>query len=276
MLKNYERAANFIKSYIKTPPKIGLILGSGLGGIVSEIEILSEIKYKKIPGFPVSTVDGHDGKLIYGRCGRHYLLVMKGRFHYYEGYTMQEITFPVKTMKLLGIEYFFATNASGGLNPEYRTGDIVFISDHINLFDDHPLKGKNDEAFGPRFPDMSRVYHPGLIKSARKIAEQGQIKVHTGVYAGVSGPTYETPAEYNYLRIIGCDLVGMSTVPEIIVAHHAGLICFALSVITDMGVPGMIKEITHEDVQDVAGKSSEKLSYIMLNLIETLKSHTDE
>ncbi len=270
MLKNYERAANFIKSYIKTPPKIGVILGSGLGGFVSEIEILAEIKYQIIPGFPVSTVDGHDGKLIYARCGKQFLIVMKGRFHYYEGYSMQEITFPVRIMKLLGIEYFFATNASGGLNPEYRNGDIVIIRDHVNLFGDHPLRGKNDEDFGPRFPDMSHVYNRELIKSAQEIAGEGRINVHTGVYAGVSGPSYETPAEYHYLRIIGCDLVGMSTVPEIIVAHHAGLTCFALSVIADMGVPGMIKEITHDEVQDVAAKSGNKLSYIITNLIETL------
>jgi purine-nucleoside phosphorylase len=247
-------------------PEIGIILGTGLGGLVKEISIEHSIAYENIPNFPVSTVEGHSGKLIFGTLGGKKVVAMQGRFHYYEGYTMQQVTFPVRVMKFLGIRTLFVSNASGGMNPDFEIGEIMIINDHINLFP-NPLIGKNINELGPRFPDMSVAYDKGLIAKARAIAQRHNIRVSEGVYVGLTGPTLETPAEYKYVRIIGGDAVGMSTVPEVIVARHMGIPCFAISICTDLGVPGKIVETTHEDVQRVAAIQEPKMTLIMKTLI---------
>jgi purine-nucleoside phosphorylase len=270
MLEKIKATANFIKERIKARPETGIILGTGLGGLVKEIEIIDSIPYAEIPNFPVSTVDGHAGRLIYGRLGGRDILAMQGRFHYYEGYTMKEVTFPVRVMKFVGITRLFVSNASGGLNPEWHVGDIVLINDHINFFPEHPLRGKNDKEAGPRFPDMSKVYDERLRNKAKLIALEHNITIKEGVYIGVQGPTYETPAEYRMFRVLGADIIGMSTVPEAIVARHSGLKVFGISIITDSGVPGEIVEISHEEVQQVAMKAEPKMTLILKKLIETI------
>lgn len=267
MLKKFEEARAFIQSKTNVTPTIGIILGTGLGGLVEEIEIIDEINYEDIPHFPVSTVQSHSGKLIFGNLGGKKVVAMQGRFHYYEGYDMKEVTFPVRVLKLLGIERLFLSNASGGVNPDYEVGEIMIVNDHINLFPAHPLNGKNIDELGPRFPDMSQPYDHKMIALAEKIAAEKNIRVATGVYAGLTGPTLETPAEYKYVRVIGADTVGMSTVPEVIVAKHMGIPCFAISIITDLGVPGMIKEVSLEDVIAVANKQEPKMTVIMKELI---------
>ena len=269
MLKKINEASEFIKKYTDSPPKIGIILGTGLGGLVSEINIKHSIEYNKIPHFPTSTVEGHSGKLILGYLENIPVIVMQGRFHFYEGYSMHEITMPVRVMKMLGIERLIISNASGGINPDHNVGDLMIINDHINLIP-NPLIGKNIDSLGPRFPDMSDPYCDTLIKLAERTSNKHNIKVHKGIYAAVTGPTLETPAEYMYLRNIGADAVGMSTVPEVIVARHMNIPCFAISVITDLGVPGKIKKITHEDVQDIAQKVEPKLTLIVKELISEL------
>jgi purine-nucleoside phosphorylase len=243
-------------------------LGTGLGGLVNELEIIESIPYAEIPNFPVSTVEGHAGRLIYGRLGSREVLALQGRFHYYEGYTMQELTFPVRVMRYAGVKRLFVSNASGGLNPDWHVGDIVLIIDHINFFPEHPLRGKNDNELGPRFPDMSKVYDERLRNKAKLIALEYNIPVREGVYIGVQGPTFETPAEYRMFRVMGADIIGMSTVPEVIVARHAGMKVFGISIITDSGVPGEITEISHEEVQEVAMKAEPKMTLIMKRLIE--------
>ncbi len=268
MLEKIKATANFIKERIKTSPDIGIILGTGLGGLASEIEIIESIPYVEIPNFPVSTVEGHAGRLIYGTLGHKKVLAMQGRFHFYEGYTMKEVVFPVRVMKLIGISNLFVSNASGGLNPNWEVGDIVVINDHINFFPEHPLHAKNDPELGPRFPDMSKVYDERLRNKAKLIALEHNIPVKEGVYIGVQGPTFETPAEYRMFRILGGDMVGMSTVPEVIAARHMGLKVFGISIITDSGVPGEIVEISHEEVQEVAMKAEPKMTLIMKKLIE--------
>lgn len=267
MLAKIEESKSFIQGRTSVKPQIGIILGTGLGGLVNEINIIDEIPYHEIPNFPVSTVVGHSGKLIFGELGGKQVVAMQGRFHYYEGYNMQEVTFPVRVMKFLGIERLFVSNASGGVNPDFEIGEIMIINDHINLFPAHPLTGKNEESLGPRFPDMSEAYDKGMIDLAKKIALENEIRIAEGVYAGLTGPTLETPAEYRYVRIIGADTVGMSTVPEVIVARHMGIPCFAISIITDLGVPGKIMEVTHEDVIQVAKKQEPKMTLIMRELI---------
>lgn len=267
MLAKIEESKSFIQSKTSVKPQIGIILGTGLGGLVNEINIIDEIPYHEIPNFPVSTVVGHSGKLIFGELGGKQVVAMQGRFHYYEGYNMQEVTFPVRVMKFLGIERLFVSNASGGVNPDFEIGEIMIINDHINLFPAHPLTGKNEDSLGPRFPDMSEAYDKGMIALAQKIAHENSIRVAEGVYAGLTGPTLETPAEYKYVRVIGADTVGMSTVPEVIVARHMGIPCFAISIITDLGVPGKIMEVTHEDVIQVAKKQEPKMTLIMRELI---------
>jgi len=247
-------------------PEIGIILGTGLGGLVKEIQVEHTLPYEKILNFPVSTVEGHSGKLIFGTLGGKKVVAMQGRFHYYEGYAMQQVTFPVRVMKFLGIKTLFVSNASGGMNPDFEIGEIMIINDHINLFP-NPLIGKNINELGPRFPDMSAAYDKKLIAKAQEIAKRNNIKVSEGVYVGLTGPTLETPAEYKYVRIIGGDAVGMSTVPEVIVARHMGLPCFAISICTDLGVPGKIVETTHEDVQRVAAIQEPKMTLIMKTLI---------
>ncbi|WP_319272579.1 purine-nucleoside phosphorylase [uncultured Draconibacterium sp.] len=271
MLEKIKVTANFIKERIQASPEVGIILGTGLGGLVNEIEILESIPYTDIPNFPVSTVDGHAGRLIYGKLGDKEVLAMQGRFHFYEGYNMKEVTFPVRVMKFVGVKNLFVSNASGGLNPDWNVGEIVLLTDHINFFPEHPLRGKNVEELGPRFPDMSKPYSQGLRNKAKLIAMQNNIDVKEGVYVGVSGPTFETPAEYKMFRILGGDIVGMSTVPEVIVARHMDMRVFGISIVTDSGVPGEIVEISHEEVQEVAMKAEPKMTLIMKELIQSIK-----
>ena len=267
MLDKIKETTKYINSKTEVKPTVGIILGTGLGGLVKEIEIIDEVPYEEIPNFPVSTVKSHSGKLIFGNLGGKQVVAMQGRFHFYEGYTMKEVTFPVRVMKFLGIEKLFVSNASGGVNPDYEIGEIMIQDDHINLFPAHPLIGKNEEELGPRFPDMSEPYDQRMIKLAIEIAEENNIRVARGTYAGLTGPTLETPAEYKYVRIIGADAVGMSTVPEVIVARHMEIPCFAISIITDLGVPGKIQETSVEDVIEVANKQEPKMTLIMKELI---------
>ena len=267
MLEKFNESADYIRSKTAINPSVGIILGTGLGGLVNEINIVDEIPYEDIPNFPVSTVKGHSGKLIFGDLGGKKVMAMQGRFHYYEGYTLQEVTFPVRVMKIMGIENLFVSNASGGVNPDFEIGDIMIQNDHINLFPSTPLIGKNIEELGTRFPDMSEAYDPGLIQIASDIAKENDIKVSYGCYAGLTGPTLETPAEYKYVFNIGADAVGMSTVPEVIVARHMNIPCFAISIITDLGVPGKIQKVSHQDVIEVAAKQEPKMTLIMRELI---------
>ena len=267
MLTKIKESYEYIQSRTSVQPTVGIILGTGLGGLVKEIRIIDEIPYGDIPHFPVSTVQSHSGKLIFGELGGKQVVAMQGRFHFYEGYTMQEVTFPVRVMKLMGIERLFVSNASGGVNPDYEVGEIMIIDDHIDLFPAHPLIGKNIDELGPRFPDMSEPYDHKMIAIAQTIAAENGIRVATGTYAGLTGPTLETPAEYRYVRIIGADTVGMSTVPEVIVARHMSIPCFAISIITDLGVPGKIQETSVEDVIAVANEQEPKMTTIMKELI---------
>ena len=267
MYKEIEEASSYLEKFMDERPETGIILGTGLGALVNEIDTVEEIEYADIPHFPVSTVESHQGKLIYGRLGEKTVLAMQGRFHYYEGYSMQQVTFPVRVMKMLGIRQLFISNASGGLNPDYKISDLMIIEDHINLLPDTPLRGPNLDELGPRFPDMSQAYDRDLIRKAEEIAEKHNIRAHSGVYVAVSGPALETPAEYRYLRTIGADTVGMSTVPEVLVARHMGIPCFAISVITDLGVPGKIEEVTVEKVIAAAMKAEPGMTSIMKELI---------
>lgn len=270
MLTTIEAAVAYIQSKTQVAPDFGIILGTGLGGLVKEIEIIDEIPYDEIPNFPVSTVESHKGKLIFGQLGGKKVMAMQGRFHFYEGYNLQEVTFPVRVMKLLGIQKLFVSNASGGVNPDYEVGEIMIINDHINFFPGNPLIGKNFDALGPRFPDMSAPYDKEMIALARGIAAKNNIKVSEGVYLGLTGPTLETPAEYRFVRIVGADAVGMSTVPEVIVARHMEIPCFAISIITDLGVPGKIKKVSVQDVIEVASRQEPKMTIIMKELIAAL------
>ncbi|MBX7181550.1 MAG: purine-nucleoside phosphorylase [Bacteroidia bacterium] len=262
--------ADFLRSKISADPEVGIILGSGLGGLVKEISIEIAIPYEEIPNFPVSTVEGHSGKLIFGRLGGKFIMAMQGRFHFYEGYTMQQCTFPVRVMKFLGVKNLLVSNASGGVNLNFRVGDLMILTDHINLFPTNPLMGPNIAELGPRFPDMSEAYSKVLVAKAESIAERNGIKVQKGVYAGLSGPCFETPAEYKYVRSIGADAVGMSTVPEVIVARHGGTPVFAISIITDMGVGAEAGDVSHEDVIQVANSAEPKMTLIMKELITEL------
>lgn len=267
MLNKIKETAAFITQKVDFKPETGIILGTGLGGLVKEIEIHTTIPYEAIPHFPVSTVEGHCGVLIFGVLAGKRIVAMQGRFHYYEGYTMKEVTFPVRVMKFLEIQNLFLSNASGGVNPDYEIGDLMIINDHINLFPSNPLIGLNHEELGPRFPDMSEAYNKSFISKAKTIASKSNIKVQEGVYAGLSGPCLETPAEYRYIRNTGADTVGMSTVPEVIVARQMDIPCFAISIITDLGVPGKIVKVTHEEIQRIAEIAEPKMTFIMKNLI---------
>ena len=273
MLEKIKETADFIKAKVNDIPTTAIILGTGLGELVNHIEITDVIEYSEIPNFPISTVEGHSGKLIFGALGNKRVMAMQGRFHFYEGYSMQQVTFPVRVMKALGINTLFVSNAAGGMNPEFKIGDIMIINDHINLFPEHPLRGKNYNELGPRFPDMSEPYSHRLIADALKVAAANNIKVHQGVYVGTQGPTFETPAEYRYFRRIGGDAVGMSTVPEVIVARHSGMEVFAISVITDMGgIEGVEPEkVSHEEVQKAAAEAQPKMTAIMKGLINEFK-----
>ena len=227
-----EQATAYIQQHLQAPVSLGIILGTGLGNLASQIQVELEIPYQDIPHFPISTVESHSGTLLIGTLAGKQVLAMKGRFHYYEGYSMKEVTFPIRVMKQLGVQTLLVSNASGGLNPKQQVGEVMVISDHINLFPENPLRGKNYEEWGPRFPDMSESYSPRLIALALQIAQERGIKLHTGTYCGVEGPNLETPAEYSYLRTIGGDAVGMSTVPEVLVACHSGMEVFGISAIT--------------------------------------------
>jgi len=269
MLKIINETANFLKDKTSFSPEVGIILGTGLGGLVNDIDIEHSISYENIPNFPVSTVEGHSGRLIFGKLGDKAVVAMQGRFHFYEGYNMDQVTFPVRVMKYLGIKHLIVSNASGGVNPDYEIGDLMVINDHINLIP-NPLIGKNINELGPRFPDMSEPYCPEMIKIVDAIANKNNIKIQKGVYVAVTGPTLETPAEYFYFRKIGGDTVGMSTVPEVVIARHMDIPCFAISVITDLGVPGKIKKVTHEDVQNVAEVTEPKLTLLIKELISKI------
>lgn len=267
MLEKINETAAYIQSKIDNMPKTAIILGTGLGELVNHIQNPEIISYEEIPNFPVSTVEGHSGKLIFGQLGNKRIMAMQGRFHYYEGYCMQQVTFPVRVMKALGIKTLFVSNAAGGMNPEFRIGDIMIIRDHINLFPEHPLRGKNYNELGPRFPDMGEPYSHRLIADAKKVAKENDIRIVEGVYVGTQGPTFETPAEYKYFHIIGGDAVGMSTVPEVIVARHSGIEVFGVSVITDLGVEGIVEKVSHEEVQKAAAMAQPKMTLIMKELI---------
>ena len=242
------------------------MLGTGLGQLASEITDTYEFSYSEIPNFPVSTVEGHSGKLIFGKLGGKDIVAMQGRFHYYEGYSMKEVTFPVRVMYELGIKTLFVSNAAGGMNPEFLIGDIMVITDHINLFPEHPLRGKNFPT-GPRFPDMHQAYDPQLIALADEIAAEKGIRLMHGVYVGVQGPTFETPAEYRMYRILGGDTIGMSTVPEVIVANHCGIRVFGISIVTDLGGFDVPVEVSHEEVQIAANKAQPLMMEIMREII---------
>ena len=242
------------------------MLGTGLGQLASEITDTYEFPYSEIPNFPVSTVEGHSGKLIFGKLGGKDIVAMQGRFHYYEGYSMKEVTFPVRVMYELGIKTLFVSNAAGGMNPEFLIGDIMVITDHINLFPEHPLRGKNFPT-GPRFPDMHQAYDPQLIALADEIAAEKGIRLMHGVYVGVQGPTFETPAEYHMYRILGGDTIGMSTVPEVIVANHCGIRVFGISIVTDLGGFDVPVEVSHEEVQIAANKAQPLMTEIMREII---------
>lgn len=270
MLETIRETADFLKSKTELRPAIGIILGTGLGGLVQEIDIEVAIPYEEIPNFPVSTVEGHSGRLIFGRINGVAVLAMQGRFHYYEGYDMQQVTFPVRVMKAFGIDKLLVSNASGGLNPEFEVGDIMVITDHINMFGDNPLIGKNFNELGPRFPDMSEPYSKELSARALELGKQFGFDLKQGVYVGTTGPTFETPAEYKMFRVLGADAVGMSTVPEIIVARHMEMTCFGISIITDSGVPGQIVEVSHEEVQEVAAAAEPKMTKVIKELVTTL------
>ncbi|MDD3511047.1 MAG: purine-nucleoside phosphorylase [Fermentimonas sp.] len=268
MLETIKQTADYLKGKIGEIPNTAIILGTGLGELANEIEDKNEIPYTEIPNFPVSTVEGHSGKLIVGTLGGKKVLAMHGRFHYYEGYNMQQVTFPIRVFQALGIEYLFVSNAAGGMNSSFDVGDIMLIEDHINFFPEHPLRGKNFEELGTRFPDMSEAYDKKLRLMAMEIAKEKNIKLQHGVYVGLQGPTFETPAEYNFFRIMGGDAVGMSTVPEVIVANHAKMKVLAFSIITDLGVLGKIVEVSHEEVQEAAKIAQPMMAEIMRTIIQ--------
>jgi len=267
MLEKIRETAAFILKEVEQAPDIAVILGTGLGDLVNHIEIKKELSYKDIPNFPVSTVEGHSGKLIFGNLGGKYIMAMQGRFHYYEGYDMKQVTFPVRVMKELGVGKLFVSNAAGGMNREFKVGDVMVITDHINLFPENPLRGKNFEELGPRFPAMTEAYSSELIAMADDIAMEKGIRLMHGVYIGTAGPTFETPAEYEYFRIIGGDAVGMSTVPEVIVANHAGMTVFGVSVITDLGGKDVKEVPTHEEVQKAAIKAQPVMTEIIKEML---------
>lgn len=268
--KQITEALDFIRTKTNMFPEIGIILGTGLGALAKEIDSEIIIDYKDIPHFPLSTVESHEGKLIFGKLGGKKVVAMQGRFHYYEGYTMKQITFPVRVMKALGIKILCVSNIAGGMNPNYRRGDIMIINDHINMLGDNPLIGRNDDDLGPRFPDMSEPYNKELIKLAEQIAMEERIKVHVGVYLAVPGPNLETRAEYRMFRNFGADVVGMSTVPEVIVAIHSGLKVFGMTVISDECFPDSLKPVSVDEIIKAAMEAEPKLTLIMKKLIERI------
>ncbi|MCD6442936.1 MAG: purine-nucleoside phosphorylase [Thermotogae bacterium] len=270
-VERVERSVDYIESKLKKKPKIVIVLGSGLGKIADLLEDKIIIPYSNIPGFPISTAPGHKGELVVGDLHGKTVVAMSGRFHYYEGYSMKDVTFPIRVFQLLGVEYLFITNAAGALNPEFKIGRPMVIKDHINFMGTNPLIGPNVDKWGPRFPDMSVPYDPNLITLARTVSRDLGIKIHEGVYIAISGPCFETPAEMRMLRHLGADAVGMSTVPEVIVAKHGGMKVFGLSAITDMAVPEAVKKpLTAEEVLEVAEKTGEKMGAIIVEMVKRM------
>ena len=270
MLEKIKETANFLRARVTEIPDLAIILGTGLGDLVDYIEDKIYIPYSEIPNMPVSTVEGHSGNLIFGRLAGRSVIAMQGRFHYYEGYDMKQVTFPVRVFQALGVKTLFVSNAAGGMNKEFRVGDVMIITDHINLFPENPLRGKNYEELGDRFPPMTEAYSHRLVGIADAIAQEKGIRLMHGVYVGTTGPTFETPAEYEYFRIIGGDAVGMSTVPEVIVARHASMRVFGVSVITDLGGKDITEVPTHEEVQKAAEKAQPNVVAIIREMVARL------
>ena len=267
MIETIKQTADYIRSKAGEVPETAIILGTGLGALVDHITDKKYLPYKEIPNFPVSTVEGHSGNLIFGRLGSRQVIAMQGRFHYYEGYDMKQVTFPIRVMKELGVKTLFVSNAAGGMNKEFRVGDVMIITDHINLFPENPLRGRNFDELGPRFPAMTEAYCNAMINMADDIARENNIRLMHGVYVGTQGPTFETPAEYEYFRVIGGDAVGMSTVPEVIVANHAGMRVFGISVITDLGGKDIKEVPTHEEVQKAAVKAQPVMTKLIKEML---------
>jgi len=268
--KQIEEAIEFLRTRTKSEPGIGIILGTGLGGLAKEIKPDVVVDYGDIPHFPISTVESHHGKLIFGTLAGKKVVAMQGRFHYYEGYTMQQVTFPVRAMKFLGVKTLLISNAAGGMNPQFRRGSIMIITDHINLLGDNPLIGPNDDSLGPRFPDMSEPYNRKLIGLAEEVALNLKIRTERGVFVAVPGPNLETRAEYRFLRLIGADAVGMSTVPENIVANHMSLRVLGFSIITDECFPDALQPANVQEIIAVAAETEPKLTAIMKGVVERL------
>jgi purine-nucleoside phosphorylase len=262
-----QETVNYIKDKTNFTPEYGVILGSGLGSFTDDIKVAFTLPYHEIPNFPVSTVEGHKGALVFGTIGNKKVVAMQGRFHYYEGYSMQEVTFPVRVMKYIGVTKLIVSNASGGVNSNYRVGSIVMIKDHVNMMPEHPLRGKNDTRFGPRFVNMSEPYSLKMIAKVKEIAIASNIEVLNGVYMGLQGPTFETLHEYKMVKVLGADCVGMSTVPEVIVARHMELETFGISVITDIGSEEHLESITHEEVLKAAQEAEPKVRQLIKELI---------
>lgn len=267
MLQKIAETSEYILSRTARRPRTAIVLGTGLGQLAGQIEEVEAIPYEEIPNMPVSTVEGHSGRLIFGLLGGVEIMAMQGRFHFYEGYSMRQVTFPIRVMKACGIDTLFVSNAAGGTNPSFRVGDLMIIEDHINFFPEHPLRGKNYPELGDRFPDMSEPYDFGLIRQAESIAKEKGIHLQKGVYLGTQGPTFETRAEYRCFRALGADAVGMSTVPEVIVARHAGMRVFGISVITDLGGFGVPEKVSHEEVQKAANAAQPLMTEIMTEMI---------
>ena len=270
MIEKIKQTADYIRSKAGNVPETAIILGTGLGALVDHITEKKYIPYTEIPNFPVSTVEGHSGNLIFGRLGNRQVIAMQGRFHYYEGYDMKEVTFPVRVMKQLGVKTLFVSNAAGGMNKEFRVGDIMIITDHINLFPENPLRGKNYEELGPRFPAMTEAYDKRLVAAAEDIAAKKGIRVMKGVYVGTQGPTFETPAEYEYFRIIGGDAVGMSTVTEVIAARHAGMEVMAASLITNINNPDNPAPADHAEVLEAGRRATKRLTSLFTEIIANI------
>lgn len=271
MLEKLKETAEFLGHYADQPIEWAVILGTGLGDLVTEIDVRHRIPYSQIPHFPISTVEGHSGEMIFGYLGGKYIMALNGRFHYYEGYPMDKVTYPVRVMKLMGIRRLVVSNAAGGINPAHRIGDIMIINDHINMIPEHPLRGKNIDELGPRFVDMKDAYNPAMIRRAKEIAAENGIEVCEGVYLALQGPTFETQAEYLMVSRLGGDAVGMSTVPEVIVARHMGIEVFGVSIITDLGLPGKMANVSHEEVQAVGRTATPKVMKIVKELIRTFE-----
>lgn len=270
LMQQLNETTSFIKSIYSLPPEVGIILGSGLGNLVQEIQVEQEISYEKIPHFPVSTVVGHSGKLLFGTLSGKKIIVMAGRFHFYEGYSAQQVVYPVRVMKMLGVKTLLLSNAAGSVNPTYKVGDLMIIKDHISFFTVNPLLGQNEEELGTRFPDMSEPYSRELISKAHEIGKRLNYKLHEGIYTGVTGPTFETRAEYMLIKIAGGDVVGMSTVQEAIAAIHAGIKVFAVSVVTDIGIREDDNIIKHEEVLAAAKDAEPKLTALFKELVGSL------